>query len=156
MIGASELCWELLSSKSSLQSKFCIVIIFIMNKQNKRVRLVVLLELIIAAIFIIGAEWISRSIYILFQSYYADIFLPFGFYFLLSAKGDRNRYLNSWWKKSIAIFALCASSETLQYFGIFALARVFDPLDYVMYGIGVMMAVFVDRVIFSKTFSFWD
>ena len=127
-----------------------------MDKQNKRVRLVIFIELVIASIFIIGADWANRSSYIFFQSYYADIFLPFGFYFLLSIKGDDSKYFSAWWKKALAIFTLTATSETMQYFGIFALARVFDPLDYVMYGLGVMLAVLVDRVIFTKTFSFWD
>jgi len=126
------------------------------NKQNKRVVLVVVLELIIASFFIIGAGWASRSVYILFHSYFADIFLPFGFYFLLSIKGNKSRYLNTLWKKSAAIFALTATSETLQYFGIYALARVFDPIDYVMYGLGVLLAAFVDRIIFTRKFYFWD
>jgi hypothetical protein len=126
-----------------------------MNRKAKKVRLIVGLELLIAFIFVLGAEWASRSVYVLFQSYFADIFLPFGFYFLLSIEDNKCRYLNTWWKKSIAIFALTATSETLQYFGIFALARVFDPVDYVMYGLGVLLAAFVDRLIFTRKFSFW-
>lgn len=127
-----------------------------MDKQSKRVRLVILIELVIASIFIIGADWTSHAFYILYQSYYADVFLPFGFYFLLSMKGNESVFLNTWWKKALAVFALTATSETLQYFGIYALARVFDPLDYVMYGVGVLLAALVDRKLFSKIFSFWD
>lgn len=46
-------------------------------------------------------------------------------------------------------------TEILQYFGIFALARVFDPIDFVMYGIGVLSVAFVDRKMFVRAF-FWD
>ena len=128
----------------------------LMDKSIKRKRLVIFIQLVIALFFILGADKASRSLYIQYQSYFADIFIPFGFYFLLSIKGDRSKYFNTWWKKSLAIFILCATSETLQYFGIYALARVFDPIDYVMYGFGVLLAAFVDRVIFTRTFSFWD
>ena len=127
-----------------------------MDKQTKRIRLIILIQLIIASVLIIGAGWASRSTYILFHSYYTDIFLPLGFYFLLSIKGNESIYFNSWWKKALAVFALTATSETLQYFGIFALARVFDPLDYVMYGIGVLLAASIERLVFTKVFSFWD
>lgn len=127
-----------------------------MNNQSKRTKLIIFIQLIIALFFVVGADKASRSIYIQYQSYFADIFIPFGFYFLLSIKGDESRYFNAWWKKSLAIFLLCATSEILQYYGIFALARVFDPMDFVMYGLGVLLAAFVDRVIFTRTFSFWD
>lgn len=126
------------------------------EKQTKRVKLVVSIELAIALFFILSAGRASRSFYILYQSYFADIFLPFGFYFLLSLKGGKSNYLDTWWKRALAIFTLCATSEVLQYFGLFALARVFDPIDFVMYGVGILFAAFVDRKIFTRAFSFWD
>ena len=126
-----------------------------MDKQKKRVVLVVFIELIIASLFIIGADWTSPSIHILFHSYFADIFLPFGYYFLLTINSN-NKYLDKWWKRSLAVIALCATSETLQYFGIYALARVFDPFDYLAYASGALLAVTVDRKIFLKIFSFWN
>jgi hypothetical protein len=119
------------------------------------VALVVLMQLIIASIFIVGARWASRPVYLFFQSYFADIIIPFAFYFLLTMQGDETRFLNSWWKRGLAILALTFTSETLQYFGIYALASVFDPLDYAMYVFGVSLAAFVDRKIFTRIFSFW-
>ena len=126
-----------------------------MKNRKKRVILVVSLELIIASAFIVGADWTSPSIHILFHSYFADIFLPFGFYFLLTINSD-NKYLDKWWKRSVAIIILCVTSETLQYFGIYALAKVFDPFDYLMYASGALVAAFVDRRIFTKMFPFWN
>ncbi len=114
------------------------------------------MQLFIAVFFILGADKTNRSFYILYQSYFADIFIPFGFYFLLSLKGEESKYFNIWWKKALVVFALCTTSEILQYFGIFALARVFDPIDTVMYGIGVLLASIVDRKVFTRIFSFWD
>ena len=114
------------------------------------------MQLFIAVFFILGADKTNRSLYILYQSYFADIFIPFGFYFLLSLGAAESKYSNTWWKKALAIFALCTISEILQYFGIFALAMIFDPVDIVMYGIGVLLASIVDRKVFTRMFSFWD
>ena len=127
-----------------------------MSKKSKRNGLVIGIQLVIAAFFILGADRANRSLYILYQSYFADIFLPFGFYFLLSLVKNKHPVFKEWWVKALSVFVLCATSETLQYFGIFALARVFDPLDFVMYGLGVGLAIIVDRQIFSRFLSFWN
>lgn len=111
--------------------------------------------LIIAGIFVIGADWANETIHRFFHSYFADIIIPFGFYLLLILNEENFVFLKKWQVKAGTVFALCALSETLQYFDIYALARVFDPIDYVMYGLGVIFAVFVDRVILKKMFSFW-
>lgn len=126
-----------------------------MKIKNKKVMLVVFIQLVIASFVVVGARWASLPVYLFFQSYFADIFFPFGFYFLLTMKGDESKYLNAWWKRALAILALTFTSETLQFFGIYALARVFDPIDYPMYVIGVLLAAYVDRKIFTRTFSFW-
>ena len=127
-----------------------------MSKKSKKVILVVGLQLVIAVFFVLGAEKANRSVYILYQSYFADIFLPFGFYFLLSLAEYKHSVFKEWWVKALSVFVLCVTSETLQYFGIFALARVFDPMDFVMYGVGVGLAVVADRQIFSRFLSFWS
>lgn len=110
---------------------------------------------IIACFFVIGADWASETVHRLFQSFFADIAIPFGYYLLLILPEENYISLKKWYVKAGIVFTLCALSETLQYFGMFALARVFDPLDYVMYSLGVVAAVFVDRVLFKKMFSFW-
>lgn len=127
-----------------------------MNIRNKKVILVVFLQLVIASIFVIGARWASRPVYLLFQSYFADIIIPFSFYFLLTLRGNETKLFNTWWKRILAILALSFTSETLQYFEVYTLASIFDPIDYLMYVIGVLLAVFVDRKIFPRTFSFWN
>jgi hypothetical protein len=123
---------------------------------GRKVWLVLAIQFSIAAIFILGVGKTNQSIRRLYHSYFADIALPFAFYFLLSLSEHRHAFLKQWWVKTLAVFALCATSETLQFFGVFALARVFDPLDYVMYGIGVFLAASVDRIVFAKSLSFWE
>jgi hypothetical protein len=125
------------------------------NVIDKKVSMVVGIQLLIALVFISGVGRTNQSIRNLYHSYFADIALPFGLYFLLSLNESRHAFLRPWRAKALAVFALCAGSETLQFFGIYALARVFDPLDFVMYGLGVLAAAAVDRVVLARSFSFW-
>lgn len=112
--------------------------------------------LIIAGLFIIGADWAGEKIRRLFHSYFADIAIPFGFYLLLILLEDKYKPFRNWYVRAAVIFVLCSLSETLQYFGIYALATVFDPFDYVMYASGVLLAAFTDRIIFRRLFYFWQ
>ena len=112
--------------------------------------IVVIILLIIASLFIIGADWASETVHGFFHSYFADIAIPFGYYLLLVLIEDRYIPFQKWYTKAGTVFVICALSETLQYFGVYALARVFDPLDYVMYALGVVSAAFVDRIIFKR------
>lgn len=116
---------------------------------------IVIVMLAIAAIFVVGTDWASKSVHTYFHSYFADIAIPFGYYFLLILLEDKYAALKKWYIKAGTVFALCTVSETLQYFGIYALASVFDPLDFVMYGLGAVFAVFVDRLLFKRWFVFW-
>jgi len=68
---------------------------------------------------------------------------------------DKFRPLKKWYVKAGGVFLLCALSEILQYFGIYALATVFDPWDLVMYAAGVLSAEFLDRLIFRRVLGFW-
>jgi len=126
-----------------------------MKNNNKKI-FVVLLQLVLAVFFIAFKSWTSGSLRILYQSYFADILIPFSFYLLLTLSSDKHEYLKTWWVRALLVFGLCTLSETLQYFGIFALARVFDPVDITMYGVGVLLASFIDRKVFAKHLSFWE
>jgi len=112
--------------------------------------------LLISSIFVIGADWASKTTHRLFHSYFADIVIPFGYYLLLVLLEDKFEPMKKWYIKAGAVFALCALSETLQYFGVYALARVYDPMDYVMYALGTILAIFVDRILFKRLFEFWN
>ena len=127
-----------------------------MSEKNKRTIFVVVLQLAIAMLFIANPSWMSDSMRVIYQSYFADVIIPFSFYFLLTLVSDNRKQLKKWWVKALLVFGLCALSETLQYFGVFALARVFDPVDYLMYGVGVLLAAFVDRQIFTRMLPFWE
>lgn len=121
-----------------------------MGTRQKKIAIVIGIELFIALIFFIGADWAGESVHRFFHSYFADIALPFGYYFLLILVEDIWRFLRPWHRKALAVFLLVATSEILQFFGIYALASVFDPIDFVMYASGVLLAAFVDTRLISK------
>jgi hypothetical protein len=119
---------------------------------NNKKKVIIGIELALAMLFIIGADWAGETVHRLFHSYFADIIIPFSFYLLLFLCEDKCVFFKKWYIKAGAVFALCALSETLQYFGLFALARVFDPIDYGMYAVGVILAVLFDRTVLSLNF----
>lgn len=112
--------------------------------------------LLIAAAHVVGIgrhlqpEWAA-----LYSSYFSDLVLPFGFYFLLFLPDTRWPLLARWEVKAAAVFLMAAAAETLQYLGVDALGTVFDPLDYVMYAAGVTLAACVDTQLLRRTVAFW-
>jgi hypothetical protein len=88
------------------------------------------------------------------NGYLIDILLPMSLYFLLSL-ADLALF-RTWWVKSLSVFGIGVVVETAQFFGAPLFGRTFDPLDYVMYAAGVLLAAFLDVVLFPRLFSFWE
>jgi hypothetical protein len=120
-----------------------------------------------AHIFRVGS-YLEGAWYNAYYSYFSDFMLPFGFYFLLSAVDLRApqdgvpapvykafSLLGRWQTKLAMAFLLPAIAETCQYFGIPVLGSTFDPLDYLVYGLGALAAVVLDTRVFSRAFDFW-
>ena len=101
------------------------------------------------------ASYLSREGYILYHSYYADVMIPFGFYFWLSVNDKSLAFLRNWKLKAALIFTGATITELLQYFDIYALGTTFDPMDIVAFAVGAIMAVLIDRFLFPRIFSFW-
>jgi hypothetical protein len=89
------------------------------------------------------------------NGYLIDILLPFGLYFLLSPQDAVRPVLRSWWVKALPVLAIGYGVETAQLFGVPIFGRTFDPLDYLAYTVGVILAVIVDKMVFPRLFSFW-
>lgn len=87
------------------------------------------------------------------NGYLIDILLPFGFYFLLCL--GNSRLLRSWAAKGLLVFSAASAAEIAQYFGIPLFGHTFDPLDFIMYGLGILLAVLCDTLFFPRMFSFW-
>jgi len=124
---------------------------------RKRRNVIVAIQLLLALGFIIRpANYLSREGYIFYHSYYADVMIPFGFYFLLSVNEQLMTFLRNWKIRAAVVFTGATITEVLQYFGIYALGVTFDPLDILAFAIGTIMAVLVDRLLFPIIFSFWE
>ncbi len=135
------------------------MMLIIMNHiQGFSRRLVVILSmmLLIALAHIIDiGRHLQGASFNLFKSYFSDIVMPFGFYFLLSADEQWIPGLKRWEVKLVIMFLLPSIAETCQYFGIPVLGSTFDPLDYLMYVIGATLAAIVDTQVFPRIFGFW-
>jgi hypothetical protein len=102
--------------------------------------------------FVTGSQY-DGPFPIFVNGYLIDILLPFGFYFLLSL--SENDILQSWKARGLLIFMAASAVELAQYNGIPLLGRTFDPVDIIMYGLGVFLAILCDLYIFPQVFSFW-
>jgi hypothetical protein len=87
------------------------------------------------------------------NGYLLDILVPFAFYFLLCL--NEFSLLRSWIVKSSLVFAVGASVEIAQFYGVPIFGQTFDPLDFGMYGIGVLSAAILDTTVFPRIFEFW-
>ncbi len=127
-------------------------------KRNHRVRIIVgsIIMLLIAAMhgFRIG-QLLSGDLYKLYYSYASDLVLPIGSYFLLCMNEIHVRFLRKWFVKALIVFCVMTFSEIMQLFGLYLFGVTFDLADILMYGIGVIVAVFFDKQIFERTLPFW-
>jgi len=90
----------------------------------------------------------------LVNGYLLDILVPFAFYFLLVL--PEHPLLERWPVKALLVFGAAASVEIAQFFGLPVLGRTFDPLDFVMYGLGVLLAALLDTRVFARLLEFWS
>ena len=105
-------------------------------------------------LFRVGS-YLDGALYTLYYSYFSDIIVPFGMYFLLGINETTFRLLADWRLKAILVFAAASSTEIMQAFGVKLLGNTYDPLDIVMFGVGVLLAVVFDRFIFWRFLPFW-
>ena len=89
----------------------------------------------------------------LVNGYLMDVLVPLAFYLLLCL--PEIPQLQPWQVKALLVFGASASVEVAQFLGVPILGRTFDPLDFLMYGLGVALAVLLDTVVFPRVFGFW-
>lgn len=95
--------------------------------------------------FIIGPNY-NEPFSIFVNSYLIDILLPFSLYYLFTVNKKPDKKIPA----AIAVFLIGFSVETLQYFNIYVFGSTFDPVDYLMYTLGVISALILDITIISK------
>jgi hypothetical protein len=82
----------------------------------------------------------------LYYGYASDALLPLAAYFLLCLSERRLGLLRDWRGKAIVVLAVASTAEGLQGMGVPMLGRTFDPVDFAMYGVGVLFAVTLDTL----------
>ncbi len=121
-------------------------------------RLVVIYSIValvaVAHILRLGS-YLQGALYNFYYSYFSDFILPFTFYFLLCGL-EQIPLLRRWEAKFAIAFLIPSIAETCQYFGIPVLGSTFDPLDYLMYGLGALSAAIFDTQVLSRKFGFWS
>ena len=106
-------------------------------------------------IFRVGS-YLKGDLYLLYYSYASDLIIPFGIYFLFCIDELFIKILGRWYIKASIILGFTTLMEILQLFGIYALGNTFDPIDILMYGLGVGFAIVFDRLLFKRFIPFWD
>ena len=121
-----------------------------------KILIVILIQVAIALVHVFRLGQIFQGqAYSLYYSYFSDFILPFGMYFLLSLNDMSILVFQRWYVKAGIIFVMTTFAEICQFFGIEVLGVTFDPIDILMYGIGVSFAAFIDVKVFSKYLGFW-
>lgn len=112
--------------------------------------------ILIALLHVMGpGRYTQGGFYNFYYSYFSDLVLPFGGYFLMCMAEGGLPILRPWETKLVSVFLVASTAETCQYFGIPVLGETFDPLDFLMYGIGATSAAVVDTQVFFRVFDFW-
>ena len=111
---------------------------------------------VIAAIHYFQAgSYLNGNAYLLYYSYASDLLLPFGAYFFLVMNEMQYPMLRSWTVKAWTVFGWMTAIELLQLFDVYLVGTTFDPLDILVYGISVALAVWVDTGVLSKSLPDW-
>lgn len=120
---------------------------------HKRIVIVCMMLVIAAVHFVTGKNY--RGPYPGFvNGYLLDILVPFGFYFLLC--NVESAYLRHWAAKGLSVLGIAFSVEIAQYFGVPVFGRTYDPIDFLMYGFGILSAITFDQMILPRVFKFWS
>jgi len=125
---------------------------------NRRVRIIVVITIMVAIGAIHGfriGSYLNEDLYIYYYSYASDLIIPFGIYFLLSMQEIQIRFLQKWYVKALIVFGFSTLTEIIQAFGVYLLGVTFDIFDILMFGIGVLIAVLIDKQIFERFIPFW-
>jgi hypothetical protein len=125
--------------------------------QRNRIIVGICIIVVIALIHIFRVgSYLKGDLYLMYYSYVSDLIIPFGIYFLLCINELYIKILRKWYIKATIILGFTTLVEILQLLGIYALGITFDPVDILMYALGVGIAVIFDRLLFKRFIPFWN
>jgi len=123
------------------------------HRTSRRTAVIVIMNVTIALLHFVTGSSYQGPFPEFVNGYLLDILIPCGFYFLLSL--SKVPLLRSWVVRSLLMFGVGSGVEIAQFFGAPLFGRTFDPLDFVMYGLGAALAAVLDLVVFPRIFGFW-
>lgn len=115
----------------------------------------VLVAVALVHVIRIGARIQGRAL-VIYYSYFSDIAVPFGAYFLLCLSDTRVRAARDWRVKMLTVFAVASAMEVAQALGAPVLGQTVDPFDFVMFGVGVALAAVVDVGVLERGVRCWS
>lgn len=121
---------------------------------SKKIVIVIIMLLIALLHFVKGGHIWGGPFAIFWNGYMFDVVVPFGFYFLLCLI-DTSPF-KYWIFRGSIIFTAASCVEIAQYNGAQIFGSTFDPFDFPMYGIGVILAIIFDLIVFPRIFRFWS
>lgn len=126
----------------------------IVQVDNKKKILIVFINLLVGGLHFLTGRNYREPFPGFVDGYLIDILLPFALYFLLCLVNLQ--IFNTWWGRTLLPFLFGTGVEILQYYGVPLFGQTYDPLDFLAYGAGVILAAVADRLIFRKYLPFWE
>ena len=128
------------------------------------------MKTVILLVISLGLLWFSEQFspaaifepqstgWMLWMSYAKDLIQSFAFYFFICL-GER--WIRKWQVRALLAFVVPALLEFGQVFyhrfsAVHVYVGSFDPADFVMYAVGVGLAVAVEQQVFVKRFGVWQ
>ncbi len=93
--------------------------------------------------------------YRLYAGYFTDFIQPFGLYFVLCLPEPWLAWMRPWRVKTLLVFLVPSAMELLQGLGLDVLGRDFDPLDFLAYAAGALLAALFERQVLARL-KFWN
>lgn len=114
--------------------------------KDKRKIVIVCIALFVGGLhFMIGPRYDGPFKHF-FRGYLIDILLPFSLYLLCNARVIAMKFKLA---AAVGVFLIGVGVETLQYFHVPIFGRTFDPLDFLMYGVGVTLGFLFELFVLS-------
>lgn len=108
----------------------------------------VAIAIVVAALHFGTRSFDGGPLGVFVRSYLLDILIPFAMVLALGVTIHRG--LDSRIVRSALVFAIGATTETLQYFGVPLFGRTFDPLDYAAFATGIAAAVLFESALLAR------
>lgn len=116
---------------------------------SRRKHIVVLLCVAVAALHRLTGPTYDGPARSFVTGYLVDLVLPFSVVLLLGVDPRVDRFLRSPVTRAFIVFSFGVFVELAQYSGLHLFGSTFDPLDLVMYAMGVTAAVGFEHLVFS-------